>query len=651
MASLQSFLPPAGGTVWRNERRSPRLSSSSLSGDNEISRTRIKHIVIREVWKRERPSPYALYKIDVMTQSNHWFILRRYREFNTLHNNLVKKFNIPQDMLPAKKVFTNMSLPHLEKRRNELEHYLQRLINSHHDIAESLELFHFLNVQSHDVLCVTRQLAQVLTNEGPRILSSESSFTFSPTQMYCITRQLQMPHVNVEHSDSSLSDEAVVDLGNLYSFVQELQNLCVTGMARSSSICQELIVNQAFDISLFKSLKKLQIEKCHVGVINGLYRIQKQLTHVTIKECLKSMKDFLVDAATQKRSMKQGNSNVESWRIMSTSKLTDNRIVVRPWILLTHINMSHNNISSFDHSLKVLPSLEQLDLSYNNFVHLNLEQLSSSTLTFLNLSYNQIHYVSSTSRDLRNLKSLLLFNNKLQNLDGLDCLRGLVELDVRSNDVAHVTEVAKVSSLFHLRILALAGNPCVSSKSHRIQIFSHFKARELILDGVKITDGEKAKVKLMCNKLTQPEESQHSVVSDNFDDKLRKKCHTSYTDDDQDSGFGGNYAGSVDDGGLMFDWSCFDNKKTQFPSLVPAQSTSFDVEEGSSTANNLTEQIDDSDERAARSQEGLHSRHYNVSGIADQTAEIQPGIENVDFRNESIKEDTSHNPTLSDDNG
>ncbi|XP_046861317.1 uncharacterized protein LOC124454587 isoform X2 [Xenia sp. Carnegie-2017] len=252
--------------------------------------------------------------------------------------------------------------------------------------------------------------------------------------------------------------------------------------------------------------------------------------------------------------------------------------------------------------------------------------------------------------DLQNLKSLL-FNNKLQNLDGLDCLRGLVEIDVRWNDVANVTEVAKVSSLFHLRILALAGNPCVSSKSHRIQIFSHFKARELILDGVKITDGEKAKVKLMCNKITQPEESQHSVVSDNFDDKLRKKCHTSYTDDDQDSGFGGNYAGSVDDGGLMFDWSCFDNKNTQFPSLVPAQSTSFYVEEGSSTVNNLTEQIDDSDERAARSQDGLHSRHYNVSGIADQTTEIQPGIENVDFPNETKIEDTSHNPTLSNDKG
>ena len=35
-------------------------------------------------------------------------------------------------------------------------------------------------------------------------------------------------------------------------------------------------------------------------------------------------------------------------------------VVVRPWILLTHVNLSHNNIAALDHSLKLLPSLEQV---------------------------------------------------------------------------------------------------------------------------------------------------------------------------------------------------------------------------------------------------------------------------------------------------
>lgn len=60
MASLRSYLPPAGSTVWRNERSLSRRTSSSGEGENGLSRTRIKHIVIREVWKRDVPSPHAV---------------------------------------------------------------------------------------------------------------------------------------------------------------------------------------------------------------------------------------------------------------------------------------------------------------------------------------------------------------------------------------------------------------------------------------------------------------------------------------------------------------------------------------------------------------------------------------------------------------
>jgi hypothetical protein len=40
---------------------------------------------------------------------------------------------------------------------------------------------------------------------------------------------------------------------------------------------------------------------------------------------------------------------------------------------------------------------------------------------------------------------------------GVECLRGLVELDVRSNDIEAIEELVKISSLLHLRILALTG--------------------------------------------------------------------------------------------------------------------------------------------------------------------------------------------------
>ena len=59
--------------------------------------------------------------------------------------------------------------------------------------------------------------------------------------------------------DTSLDDEELADLGYLYGFIQELKSLCVSGLAHRLSPCRELVSNQAFDISLFKSLQKLQV--------------------------------------------------------------------------------------------------------------------------------------------------------------------------------------------------------------------------------------------------------------------------------------------------------------------------------------------------------------------------------------------------------
>lgn len=63
---------------------------------------------------------------------------------------------------------------------------------------------------------------------------------------------------------------------------------------------------------------------------------------------------------------------------------------------------------------------------------------------------------------------------------------------------------------------------------------------------------------------------------------LNKKVLVSDRDDDQDSGFGGNYGGSMEDGGLVFDWGCFGNNlrmadvfENSRTDLVPRPSTSW----------------------------------------------------------------------------
>ena len=78
MASLRSYLPPAGSTVWRNQRQARTSSSSEI--ENGLSRTRIKHVVIREVWKRDVPSPHAVsfrYYVFILSRFFGCIVLKR----------------------------------------------------------------------------------------------------------------------------------------------------------------------------------------------------------------------------------------------------------------------------------------------------------------------------------------------------------------------------------------------------------------------------------------------------------------------------------------------------------------------------------------------------------------------------------------------
>ena len=89
-----------------------------------------------------------VYKIDVLTQSNHWCVFRRYSEFfdlnqkvrNRIHTTtfclncgmcvqLIRVHGIARDLLPSKKLTGNLTAAHIETRREALERYLQKLVN------------------------------------------------------------------------------------------------------------------------------------------------------------------------------------------------------------------------------------------------------------------------------------------------------------------------------------------------------------------------------------------------------------------------------------------------------------------------------------------------------------------------------------------
>lgn len=483
MTSLKGFLPPAGSALWRKDRGRLRSESESDSSPS------IKHVVIREVWQRIHPSPHALYKIDVMTKSNHWFVFRRYREFDELHKKLVKLYGIPKDMLPPKKLISNMALSVLEKRKAALEHYLQRLVNSSTYVSSSPEIVEFLEVQRHDVMAVTNALAKDLSQRGEEVLAKGESFTFVPTQLYCLTRQLKLPKPTnaVDEADSG-------DLGNLYDFIYQLKSLCVSSILNKATSSQELSSHLEFDISLFRSLSSLIIDGCPLTLINNMSKVQAQITNLTTRYCLTTLKELLVDCATEKRLAPKIKGPTESWRSVTTARLMQNRIVVQPWCQLTTLTVTHNKLAALDASLKLLPVLQNLDVSYNEFVHLDVQQLCCPSLVYLNMSHNNIHFITGMPRELSNLKSLDISYNNLETVNGLDCLIGLIELNLSHNQIHVVREISKLCLISHLKYLTVAGNPFTRVKPYRIVVLSYFKGKKLILDKRPITQKETAKV-------------------------------------------------------------------------------------------------------------------------------------------------------------
>lgn len=583
MTSLKGFLPPAGSALWRKDRG--RLTSESDNGSSPA----IKHVVIREVWQRSYPSPHALYKIDVMTKSNHWFVFRRYREFNELHKKLVSLYGIPKDMLPPKKFMSNMALCVLEKRKAALEHYLQRLVNSSTYVSSSPEIVEFLEVQRHDVMSVTKALAKELAQNGEDVLAKGESFTLVPTQLYCITRQLQLPEPT-----NAVDDVDAADLGSLYDFIYQLKSLCVSSIVSKATTSQELSSHLEFDISLFKALSCLIIDGCPLTLINNLSKVQAQITNLTARYCLTTLKELLVDCAAEKRLAPKIKGPVESWRGLTTARLMQNRVVVQPWCQLTNLNVTHNKLAVFDTSLKLLPVLQNLDMSYNEFVHLDLQQLCCPSLKCLNLSHNNIHFITGMPGELAHLKSLILSHNNLETVSGLDCLTGLIELDLSHNQIRVVHEISKLCLSSHLKYLSVAGNPFARVKPYRIVVLSYFKGKEIILDKKPITPKERNKLRSYPTKLRASSSPDYTLGDSNMsEDVLPGRSHSfnlfGPPESDDDSGIEGaaslrSYSmvidpdeGEIADKELPFNWSYYNGEDELLSANI--QHLSFDANE------------------------------------------------------------------------
>lgn len=131
----------------------------------------------------------AYYKIYVTCFNKcEWTVLRRYRDFLSLHEKLLN-YSVTKDLLPKKKVIGNTNAKFMEQRREDLEKYLQKIA---HMLQRHMpvELVEFLDFHKYDVIFLLQDLAAKIHKNGEKYLQ-ENGKKWTFTILEVITNRLE----------------------------------------------------------------------------------------------------------------------------------------------------------------------------------------------------------------------------------------------------------------------------------------------------------------------------------------------------------------------------------------------------------------------------------------------------------------------------
>ncbi|KAL2474885.1 Outer arm dynein light chain 1 protein [Abeliophyllum distichum] len=164
------------------------------------------------------------------------------------------------------------------------------------------------------------------------------------------------------------------------------------------------------------------------------------------------------------------------------------------WNRLSFVSCACNGLMLMDESLQLLPAAETLDLSRTKFAKVdNLRKCTK--LKHLDLGYNNLRSIASFSEKWENrnpykdkkykksgnliqvscqIVKLVLRNNALTTLRGIENLKSLEGLDLSFNVISNFSKIEILAGLLSLQSLWLEGNPLCSARWYSAQVFSLF---------------------------------------------------------------------------------------------------------------------------------------------------------------------------------
>ncbi|KAM6927858.1 LOW QUALITY PROTEIN: nischarin [Xenentodon cancila] len=417
---------------------------------------------------------YTVYIINVTDGRHRWTIKHRYSDFYDLHEKLTTEKKVDRRLLPPKKILGKNSKSLVERRQKELELYLQTLLLQFPE-ASPAPLASFLHFHLYEINGITAALAEELFHKGEQLLQAGEVFSLHPLQLYSVSQQLRLA------KPTCFNGDAKTDLGHILDFTCRLRYLKISGTRGPVGTSNIEERNLPFDLSVFKSLLQIEISDCSSQQIRGLSSLRSSLVTMSVHRSTEFMMSILVPEA----------SELSQWEPEGADSGSPVTAVIPLWRNLTTLDMSHNCISTIDASVKLIPKVEFLDLSYNQLSSVeNLQHLYN--LVHVDLSYNTLRVLEAAHTRLGNIKTLSLAGNQLEQLTGLSKLYSLVNLDLSHNQLAQLEEIRNIGTLPCLEKLNLSSNPMCIIPDYRTKVLAQFgdRAAEVCLDCRVTTEKE-----------------------------------------------------------------------------------------------------------------------------------------------------------------
>uniref|UniRef100_A0A8C8LWU6 Serine/threonine-protein kinase 11-interacting protein n=1 Tax=Oncorhynchus tshawytscha TaxID=74940 RepID=A0A8C8LWU6_ONCTS len=304
---------------------------------------------------------------------------------------------------------------------------------------------------------LVNSLATLLRNHGASVLDGSSTLTLQADSLQHLGRLFEQYLLSRTHQHGFLAlpshpadTTSLLQLQFLFDVLQKTVSLKLINPPGSR-------LQSVVKIFPFKSLKSLELKRIPPHCLEDLRGVYSQLEVFTCSKSLSSLEELL--------SLCGGDLS---------SAL--------PWLELHTLNFSYNAIVCLDESLSLLNVLKSLDLSHNKIQECADFLKPLSELEHLNLGFNNLQRAPTLGLSSRaKLLTLILRNNELETINGVEQLSSLQHLDLAYNLLLDHSQLAPLSMLHSLNMLNLKGNPLFFQKTHRTRTVRHLSPKAAYL--------------------------------------------------------------------------------------------------------------------------------------------------------------------------